>query len=203
MKRFNPSPTTRLDSGAALPLSDRKFRDILLNLPAELLSLIISYCRPEQALAITAGLTKSYFHEVVRGDIARQRITAGIQASRILHNKACAEVFTEREVKLSREMSAIFVSLGGETYLQELQEEKDVCLQPSEHCVPFFLDTHPVFIALQNDHLGIRNIAFGLGNDGMPKWLRDENRLSSIFIDRVTRGIKSIRIVSDVSELSF
>ncbi|KAF1359872.1 hypothetical protein EJ07DRAFT_155355 [Lizonia empirigonia] len=94
-------------------------------------------------------------------------------------------------------MTAIFVSLGGETYLQDIKET-DLHQKPSVHCVDFWLDAGPQVLALQVDHLGIRNIAFELGRDNQPKWLRDENRLANMFVDRLTTGTFScLRTISD------
>ncbi|KAF2196023.1 hypothetical protein GQ43DRAFT_476689 [Delitschia confertaspora ATCC 74209] len=90
-------------------------------------------------------------------------------------------------------MTLVFVSLGGETYLQDIRE-KNSYRTPPEHHVNISLD-EPQLLALQVDHLGIRNIAFGLDKDGKPKWLRDENRLAKIFVDRVSTSFTRIHIV--------
>ena len=95
-------------------------------------------------------------------------------------------------------MTAVFVSLPGGSYLQGIEERKS--RQSSEHCKDFSLHAEPKGLALQVDHLGIRNIAFELDKDERPLWLRDENRSTDIFVDKLTTGSFScLRIVSDVS----
>ncbi|KAF2199832.1 hypothetical protein GQ43DRAFT_433050 [Delitschia confertaspora ATCC 74209] len=190
---FDPCPTIITQQIG----NDVSFRKLLHNLPPELLSLILPSCQAEHALAITVGLPEVYFNQVIRDNIARQRITVGIQATRLLHDQSHDEVYAEKNVKLSANMTAVFVSLGGEIYLQDIRERSS-CGKPSKHYKDFSLDTGPQLLALQVDHLGIRNIAFGLGKDKKPQWLRDENRLVNIFVDRAATGsFASIRIVSD------
>ncbi|KAI1533291.1 hypothetical protein PtrSN002B_010388 [Pyrenophora tritici-repentis] len=173
------------------------FRELLHSTPPEILLLILSKCPAEYALAVTVGLADSYFNKVIRDDLARQRITVGIQAARLLQDQAHNEVYTERYIELSSRMTAIFVSLGGEIYLQDIKAT-DSHRKPSVHCVDFSLNGGPQVLALQVDHLGIRNIAFELGRDNQPKWLRDENRLANMFLDRLTTGTFScLRIISD------
>jgi hypothetical protein len=177
------------------------FRKLLYSTPPEILLLILSKCPAEYALAVTVGLADSYFNKIIRDDLARQRIAVGIQAARLLQDQTHDETYTERYIVLSSRMTAIFVSLGGETYLQDIQET-DSHRKPSVHCVDFSLDGEPQVLALQVDHLGIRNIAFELGGDNQPKWLRDENRLANMFVDRLTTGkFSRLRIISDVSEI--
>jgi hypothetical protein len=182
--------------------SSPTFKELLYNTPAELLSLILSECPAEYALAVTVGLPGSYFDQVIQNDLARQRIAIGIQATRLLQGQAHDEIYTERHVDLSSRMTAVFVSLGGQTYLQNIQK-KNTHLKPSVHSVDFSLEEEPQVLALQIDHLGIRNIAFKLGKDDQPKWLRDENRLSNIFVDRLATGtFLRLRIIFDVSGIA-
>jgi hypothetical protein len=187
-------PEDRLSS------SPSAFGELLHNAPSEILLHILSTCPVEYALAVTVGLPDFFFNDVVRDDLSRQRITVGIQAARLLQDQAHDEVYTESYVELSTKMTATFVSLGGETYLQDIQET-DTHQKPSVHCVNFSLNGGPQVLALQVDRLGIRNIAFELGRDNQPKWLRDENRLADMFVDRLTTGTFSrLRTISDVGE---
>jgi hypothetical protein len=101
-------------------------------------------------------------------------------------------------VKLSGKVTVSFVQLGGGYYVQDIKEGR--CEDPLEYEIDFSLDTPPQLLALQADHLGIRTVAFRLGKDGKPKFLRDEGSLSDIFVDRVSDGsFASPRLVFDVS----
>ena len=196
---FNRPSSHQPDNGALSQCSDfREFRELLHNTPPELLSLIVSKCTAEHALAVTVGLAESFLDDVVRDDVARQRIAVGIQVARLLQNQAHDEVYTEKEIKLSSSMTAVFVPLPGGLYLQGIEEKKS--RWSSEHSIDFSLDTEPKVLALQVDHLGIRNIAFELDKNERPMWLRDENRSMNIFVDKLATGSFScLRIVSDVS----
>jgi len=197
LSAFNP--TVHPEDLSFFPWS--VLRELLYSTPPEILLLILSKCPAEYALAVTVGLADSYFNKIIRDDLARQRIAVGIQAARLLQDQTHDEIYTERYIVLSSRMTAIFASLGGETYLQNIQETNSH-RKPSVHCVDFSLDAEPRVLALQVDHLGIRNIAFELGGDNQPKWLRDENRLANMFVDRLTTGNYSrLRIISDVSEI--
>lgn len=187
-------PPSQLDNDAPSQCSD--FRELLFNIPPELLSLIMSNCA-EHALAVTVGLTSPFFDDVVRHDFARQRIAVGIQVARLLQNEAHDEVYTEKKIKLSSSMTAVFVPLPGGLYLQAIQDRKS--RQSSENCIDFSLDADPEALALQVDHLGIRNIAFELDKYERPMWLRDE-RSTNVFVDKSATGSFScLRTVSDVS----
>jgi hypothetical protein len=93
------------------------FRELLYSTPPEVLLLILLRCPAEYALAVTVSLADSYFNKVIRHDLARQQIAVGIQAARLLQNQTHDKIYTERYVVLSLRITAIFVSLGGETYL--------------------------------------------------------------------------------------
>ncbi|KAF1352967.1 hypothetical protein EJ07DRAFT_158967 [Lizonia empirigonia] len=194
---FNRLPSIQPDNG--VPSQFSGFRELLHNTPPELLSIILSKCTAEHALAVTVGLADSFFDNVVRDNLARQRIAIGIQVARLLQNQAHNEVYTEREIKLSSSMTAVFVPLPGGLYLQVIEERKSH-QKSLAHCIDFSLDAEPKVLALQVDHLGIRNIAFELDKDEIPMWLRDENRSANVFVDRLATGSFScLRIVSDVS----
>jgi hypothetical protein len=199
------NPTIHPENRSFFPWSALRdmlaFRELLYSTPPEILLLILSKCPAEYALAVTVGLADSYFNEVIRDDLARQRIAVGIQAARLLQDQTHDETYTERYIVLSSRMTAIFVLLGGETYLQDIQETNSHW-KPLVHCVDFSLHREPQVLALQVDYLGIRNIAFELGGDNQPKWLRDENRLANMFVDRLTTGnFSRLRIISDVSDI--
>lgn len=169
----------------------------LNNLPPEIMSIILSFCGAEYALATAAGLPWSFLYEVIRDDIARQRIVVGIQATRLLHTQPHLELYTERTVKLSSRMTAIFVELGGVTYLQDVQEATSS--KPKGH-LDFSLDTLPHGLALQVDHLGVRNIAFHFSKSKID-WLRD-GRTADVFMDKWNGdSFPSIRIVSDALKI--
>lgn len=195
---FNSRPTIQSDTPPPSPLST--FRERLYDSPSEVVSLVLSHCQAEYALAITVGLADSFFNQAIRNNIARQRITVGIQAARLLRDRAHEEVYIEKNIKLSANMTAVFLPLGGETYLQNI-EETNSCQKSSEYRIDFSLEAGSQVLALQVDHLGIRNIAFELGKDKKPIWLRDENRLANIFFDKFTTGsFDYLRTVSDVSK---
>ncbi|KAF2744339.1 hypothetical protein M011DRAFT_528426 [Sporormia fimetaria CBS 119925] len=175
------------------PLQER-----LNKVAPEILSMILSYCEAEYALAMTVGLPQSYLTDVLRDDITRQRVVVGVQATRLLHEQPHCELYTEKTLKMSSRMTAIFVNLGGETYLQDLREEIGTMTRHSEGYMRVTLDIPPHGLALQVDHLGVRNIAFHF-TKSTPMWLRDEVRCAKIFMDRWNseEPFPSLCIVSD------
>lgn len=98
-------------------------------------------------------------------------------------------------------MTATFVSLDGETYLQDIRDDTLESIPERLH-VNFDPLSAPHGLALQVDHLEVRNIAFHFSKSQKPYWLRDEDRLAKVFIDRSNTGA-SIRILSDVRTLFF
>ncbi|KAF1980713.1 hypothetical protein K402DRAFT_274762 [Aulographum hederae CBS 113979] len=64
--------------------AELSLRQHLLHLPSEIFLAILSYYQADQALAVTASLDKLFFNSVVKQDIARQRVTIGIQAIQLL-----------------------------------------------------------------------------------------------------------------------
>lgn len=177
---------------------------LLHDLPPELLSQILFYCQvepqtPPNTLAICVGLADSYWKQVVSHDIARQRLIIGIQATQLLQKQSYHDIYTEKVVDLSREMTVTFVHLGSRVYLRMIKKRDESSkLFVNEFEIHFSLDLPIQLLALQADDLGIRNIAFTFRKNKMPKFLRGDNQLPNMFVDSPA-GVVALRIISDVS----
>lgn len=88
----------------------------------------------------------------------------------------------------------MFVSIGGEMYLQSIDDQSSC-----PEAVDVFIERgQPEVLALHVVHFGIRNIAFALDDTRRPKWIRGDSRAHNIFMDE-GEPFKRIRMVSDVS----
>jgi hypothetical protein len=164
----------------------------------EMLSQVLSHCQSDYALAISAGLSDTFWRQVVKGDVARHRLAVAIQATQLLQKQTHDEYYGEDVIELSGKMVARFVSLGSEVYLRDIVKRCEY-IKVSDEDVEFRLDKPPKLLAIQADHLGVRNVAFRQAPDGTPEFLRNGRLPLNMFVDRVDESFAFLRIVYDVS----
>jgi hypothetical protein len=167
-------------------------------LPLELSDMILDYLPFELALILDSLSGRRCLNRLRQDPIARRFE----RAFQILGHEMKGFQHQGNQITLESEMSAQFVLIGGQWYLQDLNQTAKGSEERGhvKHLVFKHNKDRAPYIAVQVDDFGITHIAFNL-EAGQPNWISPNNakKQPAFFQDRSSnKEFQSVTVISDV-----